>query len=466
MPTLGWERAYRSGDLVRYEEEGLLFLGRADDQVKVGGRRIELGEIDSALLALPGVTGAAAAVRRTGSGNALLVGYVATSDEFDAATSLATLRATMPAALVPRLARVDTLPTRTSGKIDRDALPWPLATAETAEPAQLDGTAGALQGLWAEILGASVTSPEDDFFDLGGGSLAAAQLVSRLRATYPEVTVAVVYDHPRIRDLAEALDELATPAAYVDRTVRPVSRRSQVAQMLLTIPLRSITGLRWLVWVALGTTAAAQWFDIAWLPTAPWPVVITAWLLLVAAPGRMLLTAAGVRAILAGVGPGTYPRGGAVHLRVWLAERLADELGAANLAGATLMRLYARLLGAHVGRHVDLHSVPPDHRPPRPRGRVLGRARGRPVRALARRRPPACRRASRSVPTPASGRAAPWLPGPSSAPAPRSRRAPRSSARFPTESCGQARRPGRARPLGDRGTNDRATARCGWWATP
>ena len=62
MPTLGWPRAYRSGDLVQYEEAGLLFLGRADDQVKVGGRRIELGEIDSALLALPGVSGTALTV--------------------------------------------------------------------------------------------------------------------------------------------------------------------------------------------------------------------------------------------------------------------------------------------------------------------------------------------------------------------------------------------------------------------
>ena len=133
-------------------------------------------------------------MRRTGSGNALLVGYVATTDEFDAAAALATLRATMPAALVPRLAQVDTLPTRTSGKIDRDALPWPLVTVEPGESARLEGTAGELQDIWAEILGAAVTGSEDDFFDLGGGSLAAAQLVSRLRATYPEVTVADVYE--------------------------------------------------------------------------------------------------------------------------------------------------------------------------------------------------------------------------------------------------------------------------------
>ena len=77
--------AYRSGDLVvATTRTGCVFVGRADDQVKLGGRRIELGEVDSALLALPGVDGAAAAVRRTAAGNQLLVGYVTADDRFDA----------------------------------------------------------------------------------------------------------------------------------------------------------------------------------------------------------------------------------------------------------------------------------------------------------------------------------------------------------------------------------------------
>ena len=129
MPTLGWERAYRSGDLVREDPEGLVFIGRADDQVKIGGRRIELGEIDSALLAVRGVTGASAAVRTSGSGNKLLVGYVAVDDTFDLEVAMSRLRSALPASLVPRLARVEDLPTKTSGKIDRDALPWPLPSA-------------------------------------------------------------------------------------------------------------------------------------------------------------------------------------------------------------------------------------------------------------------------------------------------------------------------------------------------
>lgn len=125
LESLGWERAYRSGDLVRADAEGLVFLGRADEQIKLGGRRIELGEVDAALQALPGVAGAAAAVRAARSGNQLLVGYVVTQDGWDQAAAVRRLRAELPAALVPLLAPVADLPTRTSGKVDRNALPWP-----------------------------------------------------------------------------------------------------------------------------------------------------------------------------------------------------------------------------------------------------------------------------------------------------------------------------------------------------
>ncbi len=359
MPTLGWERAYRSGDLVRYDEEGLVFVGRADDQVKLGGRRIELGEIDSALLALPGVTGAAAAVRKTGSGNKLLVGYVATTEEFDPTAALATLRAALPAALVPRLAEVDTLPTRTSGKIDRDALPWPLATTATAEVTRLEGTAGDLQAIWAEILGATVMGAERRLLRPRRGQPRPRRSWCHGCARPTPKSRSPTSTTTRGRRSRDRAGRARDPRG-VHRPHRPSGDPALAGHAgPADVPLRTLAGLRWLTWVALGSTAAVQWFGVSWLPTAPWAVVVPAWLLLVSAPGRMLLTAAGARAILAGVSTGTYPRGGSVHLRVWLAERLADELGAANLAGAPLMRLYARLLGAQVGRHVDLHSVPP-----------------------------------------------------------------------------------------------------------
>ncbi len=155
MPTLGWDRAYRSGDLVVNDPEGLVFVGRADEQVKLGGRRIELGEIDAALQSLPHVSGAAAAVRTTSAGSQVLVGYVvpASAGTFDRKAALARLHEELPAALVPVLALVETLPTRTSGKVDRAALPWPLADTDDDEPSELSGTAAWLADHWTAVLG-------------------------------------------------------------------------------------------------------------------------------------------------------------------------------------------------------------------------------------------------------------------------------------------------------------------------
>ncbi|GAA4414245.1 non-ribosomal peptide synthetase [Fodinibacter luteus] len=362
MPALGWERAYRSGDIVRFDGTGLVFQGRADDQVKVGGRRIELGEVDSALLGLPGVSGAAAAVKRSDAGNRLLVGYVTVEPGFDGRAAAEQLRHTMPAALVPRIAVVDTLPTRTSGKIDRDALPWPLPGAATATPdggAGLEGTAGWIAGHWASILGSAPTGTDEDFFDLGGGSLTAAQLVSRLRERHPEVTVADVYEHPVLADLAATLDAMDAPSSRTNASVAPVPVGPQAVQALATAAVRSVGALRWLTWVGGGVLLAREVLGVAWLPELSWGWVLVGWLLLLNPVGRVVLGAGAARAVLRGMRPGEYPRGGWVHLRLWLAERLVDELGATNLSAAPLVKVYARLLGCRVGRYVDLHSVPP-----------------------------------------------------------------------------------------------------------
>lgn len=362
MPTLGWDRAYRSGDLVILDLEGLLFGGRADDQVKLGGRRIELGEVDSALLALPGVGAAAAAVRRTASGNQLLVGYVtpdpAADPPFDQAASLERLRRDLPAALVPRLALVDGIPTRTSGKVDRDALPWPLPGTSAAPPAGLDGTAAWVAGLWLEVLGATVTGLEADFFDHGGGSLTAAQMVSRLRERFPEVAVADLYERPGVGALAAHLDQMVAAGPVSGRRVPPIPRKTQAGQVVATLVSRVLAAPRWLTWVALGSYGAGL-VGVDFLPTPPWGLVLVAWLLFVSPPGRMLLAALGCRILLRSVTPGDHPRGGKAHLRLWLATRVADELGATGLSSAPLIRWYARLLGAEVGRDVDLHSLPP-----------------------------------------------------------------------------------------------------------
>ncbi|HEY1840127.1 MAG TPA: Pls/PosA family non-ribosomal peptide synthetase [Mycobacterium sp.] len=361
MPTLGWRRAYRSGDLVRLEDEGLVFCGRADDQVKVGGRRIELGEVDAALVHLPGVSGAAAAIRRTAAGTPVLVGYVASTDpEFDMAAARTRLAERLPAALVPRLVRVDELPTRISGKVDRDALAWsPPGDADTEPTLDLSGTASWLAGLWRDLLGAAVAGSEADFFALGGGSLAAAQLVAALRDRYPQVTVADVYDHPRLGSLSGFLDELESPPEVIERVVQPTPRLTQLAQIVLSVPLATLAALQWVTWLALGNNIARALHLVPWTVAVDWWLVATAFVVFVTPVGRMAITVLAARALLPDVRPGIYRRGGWLHLRVWLAERLAEASGAENLAGAPWLVYYARALGADVGKGVDLHSMPP-----------------------------------------------------------------------------------------------------------
>ncbi|AYF76949.1 amino acid adenylation domain-containing protein [Nocardia yunnanensis] len=361
LPSLGWERAYRSGDLVRNDRAGLVFLGRADDQIKLGGRRIELGEIDNALQHLPGVTAAAAAIRTTKAGNKILVGYLAGPEPgYDLSAARTLLAEQLPAPLVPRLAVVADMPTRTSGKVDRDALPWPLpkAAAATADSG-LSETEQWVAGLWDSILGAEVADSNADFFDLGGGSLAAAQLVAALRERHPHITVADLYDQPRLGALAAFLDASAPVAAVEEREVRPVPLSAQLFQVLATIPLTTLTGLQWLTWLAIVGNIAARSGSLPWLPHLSWWWTLAAFLVFISPPGRMALCVAGSRILLGGVEPGSHPRGGWVHLRLWTAVRLSEASGAENLSGAPWMVPFARALGARVGRGVDLHTLPP-----------------------------------------------------------------------------------------------------------
>ena len=259
MPSLGWERAYRSGDLVRYDPAGLVFQGRADDQVKIGGRRIELGEVEAALQALPHVGGAAVAVRRTDAGVDILVGYLVVDEGFERQAARAELAATLPAPMVPLLAVVDDLPVRTSGKVDKAALPWPLRPTCPARNPPSTGVEAWLAEQWQAVLGVSVPDADADFFDLGGGSLAAAQLVSKIRVRSPEFAVADIYDLPRLGAMAKALGPLGDDVSG-DPTASPLRRRAptQILQTLMGVPLFILSGVRWLLYLLTGSARAAS----------------------------------------------------------------------------------------------------------------------------------------------------------------------------------------------------------------
>ncbi|MFF2542688.1 non-ribosomal peptide synthetase [Kitasatospora sp. NPDC058063] len=176
-------RMYRTGDQARRGEGGRLeYVGRVDRQVKLRGYRIELGEVEHALARLTGVQAAAVTVHEPAPGDRRLAGYV--TGAVTAAELTERLRATVPAHLVPSVITVlDALPLTPNGKVDLAALPVPAAPAAPAQEATAGtgGLAEQVAEVWSTVLGVTGVRPTDDFFSLGGHSIAALRVVHLLR---------------------------------------------------------------------------------------------------------------------------------------------------------------------------------------------------------------------------------------------------------------------------------------------
>ncbi|GAA2230842.1 hypothetical protein GCM10010413_30610 [Promicromonospora sukumoe] len=202
-------RMYRTGDSARFRRDGNVdFLGRLDDQVKVNGYRIELGDVEAALSTLPGVAACAAAVHQRTASLAELVGYVVTRDGADAdeAAVRATLAVGLPPHMVPgRIVTLAALPLTPNGKLDRRALPAP-AERTGAGVAPRTATERQIAAVWSDVLGVPEPGIDDTFFALGGDSFAALKVVRRLD---PSPALVELYRHATIRRLAEFLDQRA-----------------------------------------------------------------------------------------------------------------------------------------------------------------------------------------------------------------------------------------------------------------
>ncbi|CAO3437374.1 amino acid adenylation domain-containing protein [Azospirillum endophyticum] len=228
-------RMYRTGDLVRRRADGaLVFLGRSDFQVKLRGHRIELGDIEAALLAQPGVAAAVVRLWDGGPGSgpdaaflaAYAAGHAAASDlspardgGLDGDRLRVALAERLPAAMVPAVVTVlPALPLNPNGKVDRNALPRPgKPRAAVHVPPQGD-TELWLAGIWHKILGLDAVGRDDDFFALGGNSLSATRLVAAIRRENgADLPLAELYRNPTIAALAAHLSAYAgAPARRAD----------------------------------------------------------------------------------------------------------------------------------------------------------------------------------------------------------------------------------------------------------
>ncbi|SMF93376.1 amino acid adenylation domain-containing protein [Methylomagnum ishizawai] len=214
-------RRYRTGDLGRLRPDGLLeFLGRADHQLKIQGHRVEPAAIEAILKTHPGVAEAAVLGRPTpGSGEPRLVGYWTTATAPDAGPDAAALKAflreRLPPYMVPvRLARIEALPLLPNFKIDRAALAQldPPAPPETVLPTTPLGWS--LKRLWENLLGLDAIGMDDDFFELGGNSLLAFTLVTRItQALGRELPLVALFEHPTLARLARHLEQSAPRVA-------------------------------------------------------------------------------------------------------------------------------------------------------------------------------------------------------------------------------------------------------------
>jgi non-ribosomal peptide synthetase-like protein len=368
---------YRTGDLVKFNQEGdLEFIGRIDRQVKIRGFRVELSEIESVLREQPDIDQAVVNVIER-NGHKELAAYVVCdklNGDFDQDDLVLWLRDRLPIHMIPTyLDRLDELPVLASGKVDRKQLPEPSNPLVLSKRSIVDPdneVEERIAEVWKSLFKGIPISMTDDFFlDLGGYSLLAVEMGTRLRKDYGyEVAIRDVYANPTIRQLAEhlsAIEEARRESTEVDE---PLPERPSASEVIGSVPLL----LRWCC-VTMQAMSISLIYGLMSLPVVI-AVLLTyaalksgismlAYSLLLAglvfvAPLLGIVFSIAVKWLVIGrYKPGRYPLWGFYYFRWWLATRVQVLAWTEVYTGTPLLNWYYRLMGAKVGKHCVLDTA-------------------------------------------------------------------------------------------------------------
>ena len=382
-PSNPSERIYRTGDLGRINNDGEIeYLGRMDTQVKIRGYRIETSEIESVMLSLPEIEQAVVSVWTRSKGLSELVawftlkqGIKEKEDEIRGALS-ELFRKKLPIYMIPTfIERLDEMPMLPSGKVDRSKLPRPSGKRLSFSNKDFIPPSNKLEKrlahAFSKALGLEKVSVIDDFFeDLGGHSLAAARLVSILRRN-PDlsgVSLADIYANPSVKSLAKCISYLNIEQAKIHpigskKAVNATTKRKtpaysnhrvwmcglgQAAALLFYVALLSLPGLALFKQallliendpnaVALAAILVGSGICISFVAALGLPIILK-WSLM----GRMK--------------PGRHKLWGWFFLRWWIVERAIQMAPLAFLSGTPFLNLFARAMGAKIGRNCILKT--------------------------------------------------------------------------------------------------------------
>ncbi|MCB6184855.1 amino acid adenylation domain-containing protein [Leeia sp. TBRC 13508] len=364
------ERLYKTGDLAIINEDGSVqCLGRADDQIKIRGFRVELGEIEAALCDIPGI-GTAAVILKAINGMDQLVAFIASEE--DTPPSISELRQhlkqRLPVYMVPAFYEyLAEVPRLTSGKIDRKVLKAKEITlsgllSEDEDQPQNETEQVIFDTLKKLFPGHPIRLSADFFDDMGGHSLLAARMVSELRAhpLFETITVQDIYQLRSIGKIAEKMHLVALHNQKQSITTKAPNLfnstwrrlRCGVAQ-LVAIPV--LVAFRILSWLAPFVTYHMLTGDEG--DSMVNAMLISVGVFLLGVILSFILPVLGVRALQGHLKPGKYPLWGIGYFRWWLSNRLTEVIPVHLISGSSLYPLYLRAMGAKIGEQVVIGSV-------------------------------------------------------------------------------------------------------------